>query len=300
MFLARKLCNLTKAPARIRRFASFSKSGASMSTFFEDGTIWSESNWSSVAKQFNKTAEFPMPGQTGICTTHVENRLSLNSRGALPVEDFKQKQTKLSEELKQFDLFYRPLPSEKQVAVMSQVNNLQKEMDEENFTIETKNELNGIFDLKAQECPLSLVKDFQNYFPMTHEARTIITVSVKSENDMSLYSNQIEEEREVLMKKFVDIAQEICLDIKKQGYWVDFIDPSSGRPMNSPFSHATFYETDERYRHLGFDIIDYGCCKVISHHKWGTKAYVGSILTTASHGNKFIQELVSKYSACSA
>lgn len=59
-----------------------------------------------------------------------------------------------------------------------------------------------------------------------------------------------------------------------------------------PFTHATFYETDERYRELGFDIIDYGCCKVISHHKWGTKSYVGCIITTASSDTSFIKDLL--------
>ena len=50
-----------------------------------------------------------------------------------------------------------------------------------------------------------------------------------------------------------------------------------------PYSHSTFLETDERYRELGFEIKDFGCCKVISHHKWGTKSYVGCIITSAEY-----------------
>lgn len=63
--------------------------------------------------------------------------------------------------------------------------------------------------------------------------------------------------------------------------------------FNGPYSHATFSETDERYRELGFEIIDYGCCKVISHHKWGTKAYVGCIITSASIESNVLKNILS-------
>lgn len=32
--------------------------------------------------------------------------------------------------------------------------------------------------------------------------------------------------------KFVTAAQEICESFKDDGYWADFIDPSSGRPVS--------------------------------------------------------------------
>jgi hypothetical protein len=82
--------------------------------------------------------------------------------------------------------------------------------------------------------------------------------------------------------------------LKKNGFWADFIDPSSGRLYSGPFSHATFFETDERYRNFGFEIIDYGCCKVISHHKWGTKSFVGCIITSAPNESSCIQNLTTQ------
>ena len=114
----------------------------------------------------------------------------------------------------------------------------------------------------------------------------------------------------------METSREICSLLEKAGYWADFIDPSSGRPVKlihnnsyfkkvklklndskakSSYTHATFYETDERYRQLGFEIEDYGCCKVISHHTWGTKTYVGSVLTNAPADSEFLKHLLKRY-----
>lgn len=51
------------------------------------------------------------------------------------------------------------------------------------------------------------------------------------------------------------------------------------------------FETDERYRHFGFDIEDLGCCKVIKHHKWGAKSFVGCVFTNAPVDAPILVEL---------
>lgn len=93
---------------------------------------------------------------------------------------------------------------------------------------------------EAHECPLLLVKDFQELFPHTSvnlsDGLTVLTIVQKTENDMSNWSREIEKEREKLLSLFVSVAQKMCNFLKQNGYWADFIDPSSGRPYYVIFS----------------------------------------------------------------
>lgn len=85
----------------------------------------------------------------------------------------------------------------------------------------------------AHECPTLLIKDFQELFPRNRanilNGLTVLTISQKSQNDMSVWSIQVNIEREKLIAKYVSIAEKMCNFLKENGYWADFIDPSSGR-----------------------------------------------------------------------
>lgn len=48
-----------------------------------------------------------------------------------------------------------------------------------------------------------------------------------------------------------------------------------------PYSNNTLFETDDRFRYLGFDILDLGCCKCITHPIWGSHIFVGTVFTNA-------------------
>lgn len=85
--------------------------------------------------------------------------------------------------------------------------------------------------------------------------------------------------------------KKIIFRLKDDGYWADFIDPSSGTAYYGEHSNTTMFETDEKFRLLGFRIEDLGCCKVISHRDFGRNVFVGTIFTNAHASTGIIQDL---------
>jgi hypothetical protein len=149
----------------------------------------------------------------------------------------------------------------------------------------------------AQEVPDAMRKDFSDLFPdrdLHANDLAVITLSQRTQNDMTSWSEEVETEREQLLANFISGASDICQALKQAGYWADFIDPSSGRPYFGAYTNATLFETDDRYRKFGFEINDLGCCKVISHKLWGSHAYIGSLFTNAPMDHPAIGELTAK------
>ncbi|XP_026126739.1 methylmalonic aciduria and homocystinuria type D protein, mitochondrial-like isoform X1 [Carassius auratus] len=143
-----------------------------------------------------------------------------------------------------------------------------------------------------QSCPESLKKDLKSMFPEAPStAMMVVTVTQKTQNDMTAWTEQVDQEREELLDKFVAGAKEICHALRTEGFWADFIDPSSGLAFFGPYTNNTLFETDERYRHLGFRIEDLGCCKVIRHVLWGTHVFVGTLFTTAPPDSQIMKKL---------
>ncbi|XP_072253908.1 metabolism of cobalamin associated Db isoform X2 [Leuresthes tenuis] len=134
----------------------------------------------------------------------------------------------------------------------------------------------------VQSCPELLKKDLQSMFPEAPPSgMMVVTVTQRTQNDMTSWRAEVEQEREHMLDKFVHGAEEICIALQKEGFWADFIDPSSGLAFFGAYTNNTLFETDDRYRHLGFQIEDLGCCRVIRHSLWGTHAFVGTIFTNA-------------------
>ena len=100
---------------------------------------------------------------------------------------------------------------------------------------------------------------------------------------------KVEKEREMLVEQFYSAAKELCGRLKSDGYWSDFIDPSSGKPDYGQYTNTTMFETDEKYRLLGYRIEDLGCCKVISHKEFGRHVFVGTIFTDAHPSSGVVQ-----------
>lgn len=149
----------------------------------------------------------------------------------------------------------------------------------------------------AQECPGLVRKDLGDLFPerdLSQGNLTAVTLTQRTDLDMSVWSPEVEEERDHLTDCFVTVALEFCDVLKEKGFWADFIDPSCGRPFLSA-TKGTLLETDGRYQHLGFEIQDQGCCKVIMHRVWGTNAFIGTLFTDAPVESEALKELLHQY-----
>lgn len=117
--------------------------------FSKDFTnVWSENNWSEFGKQFNKFKKFPLPGQTGV-TGLTEKKLKnfndLNlesSNGNLVCENLDY-------------LLNQPLNQQSQVLKLNEATAglvLSEKMEKNAHKSEP------IFELKAHDCPKSLLK----------------------------------------------------------------------------------------------------------------------------------------------
>lgn len=197
------------------------------------------------------------------------------------------------------DVLAEPLSSERHEFVMAQyINEFQGNdapVEQEVNSAETYFESAKV-ECAIQMCPELLRRDFESLFPeVTTKKLMILTVTQKTKNDMTVWSEEVENEREMLLEKFIIGAKEICYALRAEGYWADFIDPSSGSAFFGPYTNNTLFETDERYRHLGFSVDDLGCCKVIRHSFWGTHVFVGSIFTNATPDSHIMKKLSGNY-----
>lgn len=230
-----------------------------------------------------KDVRAPLPGNIGVITSTL-----FENNDKLMISSNSNK--------KECDIFSTELPFDRYKSVLSQFLSTE---DSET----TNRQLNiflptDVLECVVQECPKLLCKDFADLFPgrdIDKEKLTVITLCQKTKQDMSAWSEEVELEREELIGYFIKAAEDICAKLNDVGYWADFIDPSSGRPYLGPYTNATMFETDERYRNFGFVIEDLGCCKVLSHHLWGTHAFVGSLFTNAPLNSPEIQEIVERH-----
>nr|XP_006821067.1 PREDICTED: methylmalonic aciduria and homocystinuria type D homolog, mitochondrial-like isoform X2 [Saccoglossus kowalevskii] len=220
---------------------------------------------------------FPMPGNIGLSASAPSPLAA-----AIPVHSL--------------DITTLPTRHEKQVMIMEQFF----ESEEGKAIIEkseqsSSKKIPNVLECVAQDCPSKLRKGFMELFPegdLIDDNLTVITLCQKTKNDMSGWSPSVEEERDELTSYFITGAQEICDLLKAEGYWADFVDPSSGLAYNASHTNATLFETDERYKHFGFEIIDLGCCKVLSHPLWGTHAFLGSLFTSAPTDSPIMKKIM--------
>ncbi|CAM4816226.1 unnamed protein product [Rotaria magnacalcarata] len=153
-------------------------------------------------------------------------------------------------------------------------------------------------EIRTYDCTTSISSKLNNLFlnyDVLSQPLTAITVAFKTKSDMSKWSVEVENERNQLIAQFNKLAQEISTYLNKKQYWIDFIDPSNGKPYYGPSTSDALFETDERYRNFGINVVDLGCCRVIEHLQHGTHVFVGCIFTSASKMDSNVQHLLKEF-----
>lgn len=241
--------------------------------------VWPDPAWGPLCPV---NGRFPLPGRVGLASNAQSHQ---QPPPEIPLDDYDDALITLPSQ-----------PAERHFAVL--VHYLKKEAQfnmKEFMPEEETPRPKDLLECAAFDCPQILRKDFADLFPDRNTMEgpfTVLTLSQHTQNDMSTWSMDVETEREELLETFMHGAMEICSCLQKHGFWSDFIDPSTGKPFKGPHTNAAFFETDERYRKLGFQIEDLGCCKVIRHHIWGTHTFVSCLFTNAPVDHPIISQLV--------
>merc|ERR1712083_671438 len=84
----------------------------------------------------------------------------------------------------------------------------------------------------------------------------------------SAMSEEMNSERQDKIKILVERMQVFKEHFDAAECWCDFIDPATGAPFHTD-SATTLVECDERYRTLGFEILELGCCRAVCNEEFG-------------------------------
>ena len=211
---------------------------------------------------------FPLPGRIG-----PDPKLRAQHRTE-SVQKLDPSQYGVDSKLLLNNLLTMNIPKEHQKNSIGQLMNthmtLSSPKDKSEFLSKLVN--NDNLEIRAYDCPAILRYELHRLFlnyNVLMEPLTAITIVYKTKLDMSAWSSEIEDERNLMMEKFIELAHEMCAYLSKKQFWADFIDPSSGRPYYGPHTTDTLFETDERFRYFGVNILDLGCCRVVEHFQHG-------------------------------
>eukprot|EP00933_Yihiella_yeosuensis_P080792 TRINITY_DN94281_c0_g1_i1.p1 TRINITY_DN94281_c0_g1~~TRINITY_DN94281_c0_g1_i1.p1 ORF type:complete len:180 (-),score=52.93 TRINITY_DN94281_c0_g1_i1:39-578(-) len=126
-------------------------------------------------------------------------------------------------------------------------------------------------EVKVHSMSRRLARNFDGLFPekdLLKEPYVIVTLALQTQHRQSAMSAEMLEERQAYFNILVERMAAFKSKVEESGHWCDFIDPSTGAPFVSD-SSTTLLECDERYRSLGFQILELGCCRALCNESFG-------------------------------
>ena len=186
---------------------------ASGPIIFKEPTVWPDPTLGVFSQVDSK---FCFPGNVGLVSEAL---------GPLPPEQSNLVQTAdpngaPEAQPKTSDIFTRATHQEIQAQTLYSANDfIQHTPGSEGYVcadvLEALPALRGMenMNLELHEAPRLLRKEIQAMFPQVNSTggnMSVMTMSQKTEHDMSAWSSGMEEEREALTRDFVSAAKEIC------------------------------------------------------------------------------------------
>eukprot|EP00930_Biecheleria_cincta_P080757 TRINITY_DN6919_c0_g1_i1.p1 TRINITY_DN6919_c0_g1~~TRINITY_DN6919_c0_g1_i1.p1 ORF type:complete len:179 (-),score=32.22 TRINITY_DN6919_c0_g1_i1:108-644(-) len=116
-----------------------------------------------------------------------------------------------------------------------------------------------------------LARNFDGLFPghnLLNDPHVVVTLALQTQHRQSAMSTEMLTERQDFFKRLVERMQAFKSYLDGKGKWCDFIDPSTGAPFHTD-SATTLMECDERYRSIGFEILELGCCRALCNERFG-------------------------------
>ncbi|CAL4073609.1 unnamed protein product, partial [Meganyctiphanes norvegica] len=169
---------------------------------------------------------------------------------------------------------------ERQISTMYQLKTdkdiLEPAMSQEEENLDGANLPSHVLECRAQECPELVKKDFLDLFPdmnLRNSNLTVVTLSQKTINDMSGWTEDVEVEREELIEQIEKVDFKLCGMLEH--YYIDFIN-YLGKCQSCIFYYFVITESNEYYKGLHFDL---PCSKAIGKKRWGINGHVGQIWT---------------------
>jgi len=126
-------------------------------------------------------------------------------------------------------------------------------------------------DVQVHAVTRRLARNFDGLFPdhdLQKEPHVIVTLALQTKHRQSAMSNEMLTERQERHGELVARMQAFKAHFDSEARWCDYIDPSSGEPVHASTS-TNLIECDERYRSLGFEILELGCCRALCNKRFG-------------------------------
>lgn len=158
-----------------------------------------------------------------------------------------------------------------------------------------------VCEVKTFEVTQRVARKFEGLFlghDLVQDPHRIVTLAFKTKHRASAMSAEMLAERNEMFALLIARMQAFRRQLSADGMWCDFIDPSCGAPFYTD-SPTTMIECDERYRQLGFQVLELGCCRCLANESFGQCVVMTSAFVQADEATIFknIEHLTAGYTA---